>query len=73
MGLMDFFTSPPTISAADAKRILDEKGVEHVNLIDVRQPKEYEKHHLAGAQLIPLGELQDRLTEIDPNKPTIIY
>lgn len=73
MGVMDFFTDIPTISAADAKRLLGEKRIEDVNLIDVRQPNEYEKHHLPGAQLIPLGELKDRLAEIDPNKPTIIY
>ncbi|MDH3393295.1 MAG: rhodanese-like domain-containing protein [Desulfobulbaceae bacterium] len=73
MGLMDFFKSPPTISTTDVKELLDEKGQEGVNLIDVRQPGEYEKHHLAGARLIPLGELQSRLDEIDTSKPTVIY
>lgn len=73
MGLMDFFTATPTISAVDAKSLLAEKEIEAVNLIDVRQPGEYAKHHLAGARLIPLGELQHRLAEIDPTKPTIVY
>ncbi|MFC1512942.1 rhodanese-like domain-containing protein [Thermodesulfobacteriota bacterium] len=73
MGLMEFFTTVPTISAAEAKRLLAEKGATHFNLIDVRQPGEYEQHHLAGAHLIPLGELKDRINEIDPVKPTIAY
>ena len=73
MALKDFFTRTPTISVDDAKRLLDEKGPDQYNLVDVRQPKEYAAHHLAGARLIPLGELKDRLAEIDPSKPTITY
>ena len=49
------------------------KTPDQYNLVDVRQPKEYERGHLPGAKLIPLGELKDRLSEVDPNKPTIIY
>lgn len=73
MALKDFFTVIPTISADDSKRLLEEKGLENYNLIDVRQPKEYAAHHLAGAKLIPLSELPARLDEIDPDKPTIAY
>jgi rhodanese-related sulfurtransferase len=50
-----------------------EKNHDEYNLLDVRQPKEYEGGHLPGAKLIPLGELKDRLSEVDPNKPTIVY
>jgi sulfur-carrier protein adenylyltransferase/sulfurtransferase len=42
-------------------------------LIDVRQPGEYEKEHLPGAQLIPLPNLTNSLTKLDPEKPTIVY
>ncbi|MEJ2182557.1 MAG: rhodanese-like domain-containing protein [Nitrospirota bacterium] len=42
-------------------------------LLDVRQPREYEKGHLPGAVLIPLGELRGRLGELDPRKPTVVY
>jgi len=73
MALKDFFTATPTISVTEAKRLLETKGVEHYNLIDVRQPGEYAGNHLAGAKLIPLGELPERLAEIDPGKPTIAY
>lgn len=40
-----------------------EKG-EKLNLIDVREPAEYEADNI-GAQLIPLGDLPYRLDELD--------
>ena len=42
-------------------------------LIDVRQPGEYEKEHIPGAQLIPLPDLANSLNKLDPEKPTIVY
>ena len=74
MGIMDFFASVPTIAVAEARRLLaapDAAG--RYNLVDVRQPKEYAAQHLPGAQLLPLGELKDRLAELDSAKPTITY
>jgi rhodanese-related sulfurtransferase len=35
-----------------------------VTLIDVRNPDEYEAGHVPGAQLIPLPELPQRLSEV---------
>ena len=34
-------------------------------MIDVREPHEWEIAHIDGARLIPLGELPDRLGELD--------
>ncbi len=42
-------------------------------LLDVRQPKEYEKARIPGAKLIPLPDLLSRLEELDPQKPIIAY
>ena len=42
-------------------------------LLDVRQPKEYEKARIPGAKLIPLPQLTDRMDELDPQKPLIAY
>jgi sulfur-carrier protein adenylyltransferase/sulfurtransferase len=42
-------------------------------LVDVRQPGEYEKEHIPGAQLIPLPDLPNSLNKLDPEKPTIVY
>ncbi|MBI3929320.1 MAG: molybdopterin-synthase adenylyltransferase MoeB [Armatimonadetes bacterium] len=40
-----------------------------VQLVDVREPWEYEKGHLPGARLIPLGEVEQRAGELDPSRP----
>ena len=37
-----------------------------LRLIDVREPHELEISHIAGARLIPLGQLASRLEELDP-------
>jgi len=73
MGVLDYFKSVPAMSAEKIRRFLMEKNRESYNLIDVRQPKEYEQEHLPGARLIPLGDLPKRLSELDPGKPTIVY
>lgn len=41
-------------------------------LIDVREPVEYAEAHLSGAKLIPLGQLESRITEIDRSRPVIV-
>ena len=50
------------ITVQELRERLD-KG-EILNLIDVRQPNEYQEDNLGGT-LIPLGELQYRLDELD--------
>jgi len=40
-------------------------------VLDVRQPEEYRSAHIAGAKLIPLGELHRRLDELPQNKDII--
>ena len=61
------------MSAEEVREFLKNRNPGEYNLIDVRQPVEYEEGHIPGAQLIPLGELRDRINEIDPSKPTITY
>jgi rhodanese-related sulfurtransferase len=73
MGVSDYFKPVSSWSAEEVRTFLNEKGSEKYNLVDVRQQKEYEQGHLPGAQLIPLGELANRVKELDPNKPTIAY
>ena len=50
-----------------------DRSQDEFNLIDVRQPGEYEGSHIPGSKLIPIAELDKRLDEIDPSKPTLIY
>lgn len=42
-------------------------------LLDVREPNEHELCRLPGARLIPLGELPNRLQELDPAEEIIIH
>jgi adenylyltransferase/sulfurtransferase len=46
---------------------------EKVQLVDVREPWEAEIAGLPGATLIPLGTIEDRLKELDPDVPVITY
>lgn len=73
MGVLNFFKSVPGMTADEAKRFMNEKHPDEYNLVDVRQPREYEGDHIPGANLIPMADLKDRLDEIDPEKPTIVY
>jgi rhodanese-related sulfurtransferase len=73
MGMLNFFKTVPTMSADEVRRLMAEKHPDEYNLVDVRQPGEYEADHIPGANLIPMAELKSRLSEIDPEKPTIVY
>jgi rhodanese-related sulfurtransferase len=50
--------------------IADKKGLQ---IVDVRSPSEYQGGHLEGSVLIPLGQLESRLGELDPQRPLIVY
>ena len=68
-----FFTPVKSIDTDQARALMDEKPGQEMTILDVRQPNEYEASHIPGAKLIPLPDLGDRLAEIDPQKPTLIY
>ncbi len=68
-----FFTPVKSISASEAREFMAERSQDEFNLIDVRQPKEYKDSHIPGSKLIPISELDNRLHEIDPSKPTLVY
>ncbi|HUL69324.1 MAG TPA: molybdopterin-synthase adenylyltransferase MoeB [Gemmatimonadales bacterium] len=55
--------SGPEVTAGELKRELDQ-GKQPI-LLDVREPHEWEIVHLEGARLIPLGQLPNRLAELD--------
>ena len=72
MGVLDYFKSIPSMTADKVRQFLAEKHPDEYNLVDVRQPAEYEGDHIPGANLIPMAELKNRIGEIDPGKPTIV-
>ena len=73
MGILDYFKPVSTWPPEKVREFLRENKPQEYNLVDVRQPAEYEQGHLPGARLIPLSELEGRLKELDPNKLTITY
>ena len=73
MGILDYFKPVSTWPAEKVREFLDQHSPKEYNLVDVRTPQEYERGHLTGARLIPVGELESRFQELDPKKPTIAY
>lgn len=59
------------ISATDLKRRMDEG--EDIQVIDVRQPEEWAFAKIEGAKLIPLGEILNRMSEIDESRETVVH
>lgn len=59
------------ITARQLKKRLDAK--EDFNLVDVREPSEWQIARLPTAKLIPLGELTKRLGELDPDREIVLY
>jgi len=66
------------VTGTDWKNILPrevqrrlERG-EQLNLLDVREPDEWESGHIPGAKHIPLGTLRTRYKELDPAEETIV-
>jgi sulfur-carrier protein adenylyltransferase/sulfurtransferase len=49
------------------------KNGNHIHLIDVREPHELEISHIDGAQLIPLGQLASRLSELDSAEEMVLF
>jgi sulfur-carrier protein adenylyltransferase/sulfurtransferase len=73
MSILDYFKPVSTWSADKVREFLKDRNPGEYNLIDVRTPKEYEEGHLPGARLMPVADLSNRLSELDPTKPTIVY
>jgi molybdopterin/thiamine biosynthesis adenylyltransferase/rhodanese-related sulfurtransferase len=61
----------PTMSAHELKRKIDAR--EPFDLIDVREAFEYEIARIDGAKLIPLGEIADRVSELQRERPIVIH
>ena len=73
MAILDFFKPVSSMTTDEVRKFLEGKKPDEYNLVDVRQPKEYERYHIPGAMLIPMAELNSRQHELDRNKPTITY
>lgn len=59
------------ITVTELKKLMDEGA--DIQLIDVREPNEYAFARIEGAKHIPLGEVLQRMSEIDETKDTIVH
>jgi adenylyltransferase/sulfurtransferase len=59
------------VTPTTLKRLLD--GGSKLVLLDVREPFEYTLNHLKGSKLIPLGELERRVGELDRADEIVVY
>ena len=64
-----FFATVPEINAQDVQEKL--ASGKRPFLLDVREPDEYRSGHIAGAKLIPLGELGKRMNEVPQGREIV--
>jgi adenylyltransferase/sulfurtransferase len=55
------------VTVQDMKKALDDPKL-GIRVIDVREPFEYEIAHIDGVPLLPMSQLRQRFTELDPNQ-----
>ncbi|WP_342525454.1 rhodanese-like domain-containing protein [Chryseomicrobium sp. FSL W7-1435] len=73
-GIYTFFTgmkmkkSVSTLSQDDFIQ-----GYRKAQLIDVREPKEFDGGHILGARNIPASQMKTRMKEIRKDKPVYLY
>jgi len=60
-------TNPDEVTVQDMKRALEDRSL-GIEVIDVREPDEYEIARVNGVPLLPLSQLEQRFTELDPNR-----
>lgn len=61
----------PEITATELKQRLD--SGDDIQLIDVREPHEYEIARIPHTKLIPLGQVAGRMDEIDASRETVVH
>jgi sulfur-carrier protein adenylyltransferase/sulfurtransferase len=59
------------ITSTALKQIIDNNG--SVTLLDVREPFEYQICKIEGSKLIPLGQLTQRVNELDTADDIVVY
>jgi adenylyltransferase/sulfurtransferase len=74
-GLRAQAPAPPTaleeITATELRQRLDQDR--ELQVVDVREPFEYEIARIPGTRLIPLGQVVTRMNEIDPSRDTVMH
>jgi molybdopterin/thiamine biosynthesis adenylyltransferase/rhodanese-related sulfurtransferase len=58
--------NPDEVTVQDMKKALDDPAL-GIKILDVREPYEYEISKIEGVPLLPMSQLTNRFTELDPN------
>ena len=61
----------PEITATELKQRLD--NGDDIQIVDVREPHEVAIAKIPNTIHIPLGQIVNRMSEIDPNKETVVH
>lgn len=72
MKLTALFHKVDTVNPDEARKMISDRG-DNLQLVDVREPVEYEEEHIPGAILMPMSVLADRMKELDPSRRIITY
>jgi adenylyltransferase/sulfurtransferase len=64
-------TTMEEITATELKQRIDQG--DDLQIIDVREPHEYEIGQIPNSKLIPLGQVLNRMNEIDPDRETVVH
>jgi rhodanese-related sulfurtransferase len=59
------------LTATELRRKMDSGELAPV-LLDVREPWEFDICHIEGAMLVPMGQLPERLAQLDAARDTVV-
>lgn len=65
------FITPKYLKVLDQEEF--KNGYRKAQLIDVREPREYEGGHILGARNIPMSQIRQRLNEVRTDQPVYLY
>lgn len=60
------------IEPEELSNLLEKGNGSRPVIVDVREAWEYTQGHVPGAQLMPLGTLSQRISDLDPHKPVAV-
>ena len=64
--------NPDEVTVQEMKKALDNPAL-GIKVIDVREPFEYDIAKVAGVPLLPMSQLNERFTELDPNQQYYLH
>jgi rhodanese-related sulfurtransferase len=59
------------VTAAELREVVERDPA--VQVVDVRAPSEVEAGTIPGARPVPITDLADRISELDPQRPVLVY